>query len=156
MKLSKIIAFYVVVPAICLAAVLAVSREANDAVVQLWHRTLNDPGQACFDFERQNFKDPYSARMDSYIVDRTNANVVLITYHAKNSYGAYVPGESQCVVRAGKVDESSTQTHRLSVETNKAIEKIDVENKCLEAQIKLQYAGKSATEAKKLACPGAN
>jgi hypothetical protein len=127
------------------------SEDFRNAIGESWRRVISDPGQVCFDYERKLFKDPYSARLDSYSESSAQAEVVLVKYHAKNSYGAYVPGESQCVVSFGKVDEARTQLQRESSRLDKSIATLTAENACLAKKIELQRAGKDDA-AKKMDC----
>ena len=127
-------------------AMLAMPSEARDSLGESWRRLTRDAGQACFDYQRTLLKDPYSARLDGYSVSRFD---VTITYHAKNSYGAYIGGVALCTVIDGKVAEESTQLSRDNVATDQRIRKLEAEAECLEKKNTMMLSGKSSAEADK-------
>jgi hypothetical protein len=101
-----------------------------------WRQMTNHPGQACLDFERPRMKDPYSARLARFDVKEFGSisQQVTIEYHAKNGFGAYVPGSATCIVRDGVVDGRGTDIVRDSKAISDRNEELNRNIECLEKQ----------------------
>lgn len=132
------------VAAVLGAAAIAYASNREQAH-EWWKRTTADPGQLCFDYERQSLKDPFSAKLASYTVDKDST--VTIKYYAKNSYGAYGPGEAICYVSGDAVHPGLTTSKREIKAMEAYNEKLERQSECLQAEIKDMYEGKSAKEA---------
>jgi hypothetical protein len=133
-------------------AAMAANTEAGTGLRESYLRLTGDLGQLCFDYEKENLKDPYSARLDSWRARAGVPNTVDISYHAKNGYGAYGQGSGVCVVREGKVDAELTGWARQRDETERQIDRLKERNECLGRQHTLMVANKF-DEAGKIDCP---
>lgn len=112
------------------------SQDIQESIGTQWRRAIGDPGQVCFDDESSRMKDPFSARLDSYIEESPGS--VRVTYRAKNSYGAYEIGKVRCVVTGRSVSPLATKLAReldqLRLDREAAtdrLEKLRRENACL-------------------------
>lgn len=123
------------------------SQDIQESIGTQWRRAIGDPGQVCFDDESSRMKDPFSARLDSYIEESPGR--VRVTYRAKNSYGAYEVGEVRCVVTGRSVSPLGTklfnEAEQLRLE-NKTIqkqnEKMNREIDCLVERNREIFAGR--------------
>ena len=102
---------------------------------------------ACFNYQKTILKDPYYARLDSSSMEKDGT--VVIRYHAKNSYGAYVPGEAVCVVSGTEVSKDATELRRGNRQLEANIKRLDREIACLAERNNLLSRGKSLEDAKK-------
>lgn len=76
-----------------------------------------DLTEDCFDYWKNTLKDPFSARIvnSSYGKKPLSTDslrlvdVLTVEYRAKNSYGAYGPGEFECILDNEKVDEMGSR-----------------------------------------------
>jgi len=118
--------------------------ETKASLGESWRRMSGDPGQACFDFERANFNDSVTAKLQATSIRPESPNEVHIRFQAKNAFGAYRPGEAICVMKAGKVDAASTQIKR-------TMNTIDAGIKCLEEKIERRRSGQAVSS---VPCPG--
>ena len=154
MKIGQIIAiaFGLLIVA---AGFVASSSENRESIGASWRRFTDDPGQACFDFERKQLKDPFSARFVSYKEDAESPHGVTVTYYAKNSYSAFSRGEAFCWVSGGKVDVATTEEHRSSLarqkEGKEKLKRMQREIECLDRQVELLRQGKGSAESKRIA-----
>lgn len=147
MNLAK----WVAVLAIAVVAVfLLMPQEKLDGMKESWLRVKNDPGQACLDFERRGLKDPDSARLLS--TSEGERSVVMITYKAKNSYGAFDKSEAACSTDPdGKVSEEHTKLVRMRIRLTAEIKLSEARIECHDKIIKLQKENMALAEARKLA-----
>lgn len=132
---------------------LVMPQERLDRLGQTFNRVTNDKAQACLDYERKGLKDPSSARL----VGEPNAaaDVVRISYQAKNGYGAYGdPIAATCVVVVGKVDEDRTKSIRLGEliaeqrsNAQENLDKLKDQNACLARRNRLVREGMSTVQA---------
>lgn len=112
-----------------------------------WNRLWNDPGTACLDFYRPTLKDPDSAKLVS--TSKKSENTYDIKYKAKNSYGAYVVGDTTCKFASGQVDPVLTELHVLSKDLESELAKAKKVT-CLLERDALTRAGKTLEEASKM------
>lgn len=113
---------------------------------ETWRRLVNNPAQACLDYERKFLKDPDSAKLLESRSEKESG--VIIKYKAKNSYGAYTVGdEKYCYVSSGVVDEQITQLHRDNEESEKNLARLKAENLCIQRRNQLMREGASYAEA---------
>lgn len=85
----------------------------------------------------------------------TDANEVTIALQAKNPFGAYLPIDATCVLRAGKVDIEATMAKRKGLVAKAAYQRemqvMDEGIKCLNDKIARRAAGKTVSPQP---CPG--
>lgn len=112
---------------------------------------LDQMGQTCLDSIKPELKDPFSAQVVSVIRSKGDPDDYAIDYRAKNSFGAYVAGETVCVIRGGKVDELSTNLRRLNIEAKRSADQAHIWVTCLKESNRLLSEGKSE-ESEKLRC----
>lgn len=96
---------------------LLIPEERLDKISNYIKRSTGDMGTICLDYFRKNLKDPDSAKLiDSAIVKNGPSLLdVVISYKAKNSYGAYVNSEAKCAFSDdGKIDELLTDIYRVT------------------------------------------
>jgi hypothetical protein len=127
-------------------------QEKIDRARESWLRVAHDSGQACLDYERQQLKDPDSARLlSAFSKDGTTT----IKYKARNSYGAYGTSDVQCVVNGGYVNISQTEMIRhtarlvkMNQESDARIKEMERQNKCLMNVNDLMWTGVQEADAK--------
>lgn len=145
------IKFFIISGSSIVAAAVVLSSESNrEGIGTAWRRIINDPGQACFDYQLPRLKDPITAHFSSYFEDPDQASTVVVRYLARNSFGAYVRGEARCVVRGGKVDVAMTERfERINATTSKIdqdIERLRRQNACIVQQTSDLVRGKPASK----------
>jgi hypothetical protein len=148
---KPILALLIGITAALLIGALAMPPSSKESIKSSWRRINSDAGQACFDFELKQLKDPYSAILDSYTTDSQNENIIYIKYHAKNGYGAYGPGEAVCHVYSGEVNAELTNMRRNNIAGKERLEKMDSHIRCQKNRNALMLAGNSI-EAEKINC----
>lgn len=126
------------------ALYLVTTQEKIDRIGESWLRITNDRGQACLDFERQQLKDPDSARL---LVATTKDSETTIKYKAKNGYGAYGQAEAVCSFSQGKFSEELTGIEREHLRLDASIRRLTAKGACLDETNKLMRAGKSLDDA---------
>lgn len=92
---------------------------------------LQQKTDLCLEHLKPSLKDPYSVKVFKASVSPGNPNVIAIDYHAKNSFGAYMPGEFKCSIVDGKVDEGATRTLNAIARLNQEIAEQQAYNNCL-------------------------
>lgn len=126
------------------ALYLVMPQEKLDQAHESWLRLTHDSGQACLDYERQQLKDPDSARLlSAFSKDGTTT----IKYKAKNSYGAYGTSDVQCAMSGYEVEAHLTDMMRETQRSYAKIKEMERRNDCLKKQVDLQWSGVSSGEA---------
>lgn len=144
---------YAVVAAVALFFLMP--PETKVSMAESWRRLLGDPGQACFDFQRDSLNDPITARLGSYVTDPISPDQITITYYARNALGAYTQANAICVVKSGKVEVPATNSARKIRALDDSIKsherELDDGIKCLKDKIAKHKAGQPVSS---LPCPG--
>ena len=153
MKPSQIVLPVLAVAVASLVVASIASESVGYRVGEKWRQLTGDRGQACLDFERQVLLDPLSARLVGLELTVPGSSEVRIKYLAKNSFGAYVPGEAVCVVSSGVVDQSATAMARRNEEIRSQTEAIQASTAkkerildCLKRKIQAMREGSSQSE----------
>lgn len=96
------------------AVIVLMPEERVSMVKEIVYRVTQPSAMACLDYVRKRMHDPDSARfIDAAPLEGVGSEIkgaITIAYKAKNGYGAYRQGRSNCVVNSGKVDEVGTYT----------------------------------------------
>ena len=94
-----------------------------NSINEAWLRINNNPGQKCLDLARKNIADPDSARIISFSFDQEES-VHVLTFRAKNSYGAYEQGKFFCDSSGGEDTTGAKRLLKRIQEENKRLEKL--------------------------------